>query len=238
MAGPGGAVAPAGVQDATRHRRWSADAWLLARRGDAGTLSTGAVPASYGASQAGGVLRYAIAPRNAHAPTAYLRASTSLGMSSEIEAAAGISARPLGRVPVVLAAELRALRGADGRVHARPAVLAVSQLPPLALPLGTRGEAYLQGGYVGGAFATPFIDGQLRVDRELVRIGKAQLRAGLGIWGGAQKGASRLDVGPGVTLGLPLSRDVFARVALDWRLRAAGDAAPGSGPALTLSAGF
>ena len=133
-------------------------------------------------------------------------------------------------------AELRATR-LGGREVLRPAAALVSEFPPLNLPLGTRAEIYAQGGYVGGKGATPFVDGQLRLDRTLARAGRFELRAGGGVWGGAQRGAARLDVGPSVTLGLPLGSG-GARVAADWRFRVAGDAAPKSGPAITLSAGF
>lgn len=37
---------------------------------------------------------------------------------------------------------------------------------------------------------------------------------------------------------MPLNNRMFGRLALNWRQRMAGDAEPGSGPAVTLSAGF
>ena len=58
--------------------------------------------------------------------------------------------------------------------------------------------------------------------------------AGFGVWGGAQPGVYRLDAGPRVTMQV---RDNI-RVHLDWRQRLAGNAQPGSGPALTLGRGF
>ena len=120
----------------------------------------------------------------------------------------------------------------------RPAGFIVTELPPLALPLGLRGEAYGQAGYVGGKFATPFADGQLRADRAFLSLARFDVRLGAGLWGGAQKGASRLDAGPSLTIGRPLGRSASMRLAADWRFRVAGKAAPGSGPAVTLSAGF
>ena len=116
--------------------------------------------------------------------------------------------------------------------------MAVSELMPQKLPLGLVGEAYAQAGYVGGTGATAFVDGQLRVDRAVARTGRAELRLGVGAWGGAQKDASRLDLGPAANLGVSVSDAVFARVMVDWRFRVAGNAVPESGPALTLSAGF
>jgi hypothetical protein len=120
----------------------------------------------------------------------------------------------------------------------RPAAFAYTELPPLELPHGARAEFYGQAGYVGGDFASAFADGQLRVDGRLLRLGRGELRAGGGAWGGAQKGASRLDIGPTATLGVPMGGTAAARVGVDWRFRVAGNAAPASGPALTLSAGF
>jgi hypothetical protein len=55
-------------------------------------------------------------------------------------------------------AELRATRGAV-TTEIRLAVFAVTEFPPVELPLGLRGETYLAGGYAGGDFATPFADG-------------------------------------------------------------------------------
>ena len=72
----------------------------------------------------------------------------------------------------------------------------------------------------------------------MLDVGRAQARIGAGAWGGIQKGASRLDAGPGATVSMPLSPKVFGRLAVDWRFRVAGNAEPDSGPALTVAAGF
>src|SRR5690606_8281517 len=138
-------------------------------------------------------------PSSAHRPAAYVRVSTALAGAADAEVAAGLTARPIPRVPVALAAEMRVAQLHTGTAT-RPAVFAYSEFPPLELPFGARGEAYLQGGYVGGDFATPFVDGQVRLDRTVAHFGSAELRAGGGAWGGAQKGAKRLDFGPGATV--------------------------------------
>lgn len=217
--------------------RWSADGWLLLRRDARTSLAGGPVGATYGASQGGAVVRYRLAPASGHRPFAYLRATAAIDGSRERDVAAGFSARPVPRLPVTLAAELRATQSAVG-TRLRPAAMAITELPPIDLPFDLRAEAYGQAGYIGGKGATAFVDGQVRVDAHVARLGPAELRAGAGAWGGAQKGAARLDIGPGATLGMAVTRDVSARLGLDWRFRVAGDAAPASGPALTLSAGF
>ncbi len=217
--------------------RWSGDGWMLLRRGSGGEAASGLRPASYGASQAGGILRYRLAPGSARRPFAYLRATTTLRGPSEQQAALGLGVRPIARIPVSAAAEVRAVDGSGG-LKAQPAAFVVTELAPVALPAHLQAEVYAQAGYVGGAFATAFADGQLRIDRSLAKVGGASARIGAGAWGGAQKGAARLDIGPSATIWLPLSRSSGARLALDWRLRVAGDAEPRSGPALTLSSGF
>lgn len=234
-----------GGQDLSKPResRWSADAWMLLRRGGNGFNLPGAglpganLPSgAYGASQAGAVLRFRLAPGNPHRPALYLRATSAVQAPRGEEVAAGFSVRPLARVPVSVLAEARATHTLTGTI-VRPAAALVSEFPPLDLPLGLRGEAYVQGGYVGGRDSTAFADGQARLEHRLASAGRWQLRAGGGVWGGAQKGAKRLDVGPTATLDVPLG-PVNGRVAADWRFRVAGNAAPTSGPALTLSAGF
>ena len=217
-----------------RMRRWTADAWLLLREDSAAPLLAG--QPSYGRSQAGAVLRYWLAPSSAHRPQAYVRASGALEKPRDVEVAGGVSARPIAGVPMRVAAELRVADTQAG-TDLRPAAYAVSEFPPLALPLGARGEAYVQGGYVGGEFATPFIDGQARIVRDVAELGAVRVAAGAGAWGGAQQDASRLDVGPSALLSFRLG-EVNARVAVDYRFRVAGDAQPASGPALTLATGF
>lgn len=221
-------------REASKSGRWSADAWVLAREDTTAAVTSGR--GSYGQSQAGVVVRYRLAPASGLRPSAYLRASQALAGAKESEAALGLSARPIPGVPVSAAAELRATR-IGGAVHFRPAVYAVSELPPLRLPLDIAAEAYAQAGYVWGDYRTAFIDGQLRTERPIVRFEYSELRVGAGAWGGAQKGAARLDVGPSATLATKLGPAPL-RISLDWRFRVAGNANPASGPSLTVAAGF
>lgn len=225
-------------------QRWSVDGWVMWRQGGNGYNLPGAglrgadLPSgTYGASQAGLVVRYRLAPASPLRPTLFLRATSALRAPRGEELAAGLSLRPVKRVPVVATAELRATRAVDGRIVARPAAGVVSEFAPLPLPLGVRAETYVAAGYVAGRAGTPFIDGQTRLERPMTRLGPVDLRLGGGAWGGAQRGAQRLDVGPAATLALPLGAG-GARLRAEWRFRVVGKAAPASGPALTLSAGF
>lgn len=144
-------------------------------------------------------------------------------------------------MPVRAQAEVRVT---DNRFNTevRPAAYLVTELGQQSLPGGLVAEAYGQGGWVGGDNATAFADGQLAVTREMVQFdladGKpARFSIGAGAWGGAQKDATRIDLGPTMRLDLTIGK-VPARLSVDWREQVAGDAAPGSGIAATLSTRF
>lgn len=215
-------------------RRFSIDSWMLLRQDS--SSAPAAIGGSYGRSQAGTVIRYELMRGSRFQPRAYLRTTRSLAGPQEAELAAGLSARPIPGLPVSVAGEVRYYRTPTHNEF-RPAAYAVTQFQPQRLPLDFRAETYFQGGYVGGQFATPFIDGQVRVDRKLLGLGHLELRGGGGAWGGAQKGAERFDIGPGMSLRFGNGK-LNSRLSVDYRFRVAGDAAPASGPALTLSAGF
>ncbi len=233
---PAAAGPPAWRVLPSQGKRWAGDAWLFARSGSGARLAPAAGAPTYGASQAGATLRYRLNEGNPASPTAYLRVSTVLDGADERELAAGIAAQPLANVPIVAMAEARVLETA-GRASIRPAVMLVSQVPSIAAGPRGRIEGYVQAGYVGGDFATVFVDGQARVAGKLADLPKGAMYIGPAAWGGAQRGAARLDLGPSATLEMRLG-DTNARLAIDYRFRAAGDAQPGSGPAITLSTGF
>lgn len=217
-------------------RRWSADAWVLWRQGSTGLLPSAAPGGSYGASQAGMVFRYRLTDQARAALAVYLRSSAPLDQPDAAELALGLQSQPLRRVPLRTFAEVRGDRQ-SGRLRARLSAGVITAMGPQRLPLGFQAEPYGQAGYVTGPSGTWFADGQVRVDRRVLGYGRAELRAGAGAWGGAQRDAARLDAGPGLTLSFPLG-PAQARLSADWRYRVAGKAAPDSGLAVTLATGF
>jgi hypothetical protein len=97
---------------------------------------------------------------------------------------------------------------------------------------GSRGRlsAYGEAGVLGSGEAYAGAQATAR----LLRIGPVTL--GAGSWASLQTGRPdvwRVDVGPAIAADLK-----GIRVQADWRQRVAGNAAPGSGPAVTVSAGF
>jgi hypothetical protein len=198
-------------------------------------VAAGVRPAAYGGSQAGLAARYGLAP-SGRQPALHFRASYAPDRPRQAELALGVGARPLAGLPVRAQAELRATI-TGGMTELRPGAFAVTEFAPVTLPLGLTAEAYAQAGWVGGRFATPFADGQARVMRSAARPGPVRLSAGVGAWGGAQRFAERLDIGPTIEIALP-DAPAPLRVSLDYRVRVAGKAAPGNGVAVTVASGF
>lgn len=229
------------VADARKADRWSLGAWVFAREGSVGSLVTPGPAPVYGASQLAANLQYRMAPDRPHDPRAYVRATRALIDQGETEVAVGLSARPVGSLPLRVAAEARATDNALGR-DIRPTAFAITELPPQALPLDLTAEVYAAGGYVGGEADTLFADGLATVTRSLARfdlrgVDDVRVSVGAGAWGGAQRGAHRVDVGPTVRVDMALG-SVPARVSIDYRERVGGEAAPASGVAATLSTQF
>jgi len=208
--------------------RWSGSAWLVAR-GGAGT-APGGLGGQLGGSQAG--VRVAYLFDRKHRIALAARVATPLGRGLR-EAALGLEWQPT-RLPVRLIAEQRfAIDG--GR--SGPALGIVGGVGPVALPLDFRIEAYGQAGVIRRTTTEPYADGAARIAHPLWAIGAVRIDLGAGAWGGAQRGATRLDVGPSLGVSVPLGKQ-NVRVTLDWRQRVAGSARPGSGAALTVGTDF
>lgn len=217
--------------------RLSLDAWLFLRPGGPRSVLAGGVgPAAYGRSQVGAILRYRLRPSAPRDPFAYARADAALVSNGERQVALGLGARPVAEVPLVAHVEARVTHQ-DGRTQLRPAAFVAGGTDALTLPAGFALRSYGQAGYVGGRFESAFADGQAVATREVARFDLGTIRAGAGVWGGAQRGAERLDIGPSAALTFRLG-DAPLRLSLDYRIRVAGDAAPGNGAALTLSRAF
>lgn len=215
------AAQPLSVQSLSR---WSASAWFVTRRG------APAGGAMLGGDQAGLRVAYAIDARRR--VQLYGRATAPLATAGR-EVAIGVEWQP-SDLPLRVVAEQRL--GLDG-VPGGPALAVVGGVDAVALPFEFALDAYGQAGAIWRGRVDPFADGALRVTREVARVGKARLAIGGGAWGAAQRDAARLDIGPSAVATLPLGEHAV-KLSVDWRQRVAGDARPGSGPAVTLGADF
>lgn len=206
-----------------RFDRLQLSAWALLRGSPGpGTLATGG---TLGGSQVGARLTYRFSP----ALAATLRSSSSAGGVRAAEVAAGVRWQPLQSIPVALTLERR---HGIGRYGGRSAFALFAEGGLYQKPLFARFslDAYAQGGVVGARHRDLFFDGGATVTRPVWR----NISAGVGVWGGVQPGLYRIDAGPRVSM--QVRRGL--RVHADYRQRVAGNALPGSGPALTLAGDF
>lgn len=206
--------------------RWQVSAWALVRNQSTGGIGPGSLAGTgnLGGSQAGARLTYAFNRQ----VSASLRTSSEIGRRG-FEVAGGVRVQPVPGIPVWVTAERRQRMGQFGGRNAF-ALFAEGGLYQRPLPWQFTLDTYLQGGVVGMRSRDLFVDGALAVTRPVYK----NFSAGFGVWGGAQPGLYRVDVGPRVTMRVRKN----VRVNFDWRQRLAGNALPGSGPAITLGADF
>lgn len=200
---------------------------MLARRGDGVAVANDGV---LGASQAGARMLYRVNDAPAVPLSLSARWSSPL-QSAGVEAAVGAEWQPVARLPVRLLAERRQRVSGNGR--SAWALLAHGGVGDVPVAAGFTLDAYAQAGVVGARRRDLFADG----GATLVRPVTGSVAAGVGMWGGVQPGAARIDVGPRLTTVIDAAGG-RARVSIDWRFGVVGDAAPASGPSLTIATGF
>ncbi len=201
---------------------WSGSLWIAAREGSGASLANGAGQLS--GSQAGFRVYRALTPTIALTG----RVSTALAAKGT-EASAGIALR---RGAFAVLAERRFALDSGGRNDW--SLTGVAGVSDVELPLRARLDGYVQAGVVGRDI---FADGALRVERTMLENGSNRVSLGAGTWGSIQPGIARLDVGPQVVARMKIA-DRPIRLSAEWRQRIAGNAAPNSGPVVTLGADF
>jgi hypothetical protein len=224
-------VAPAQSIPATLRRngidRLQLTTWAMLRAQSAGLAGSRSLASggSLGASQAGARLVYNFTRQIA----ATLRTTTDVGRRGG-EVAAGARVQPVAGIPLWVTAERRQRIGRFGGGRNAFAVFFEAGVYGRPMPLHFLLDSYVQGGVVGLRSRERFVDGGLTLTRPVYK----QFSAGVGVWGGAQPGLYRVDAGPRVTMRVRNN----VRVHFDWRQRLAGNAVPGSGPAITLAGDF
>lgn len=213
-------------------QRWSGDAYILVR--GKGPTGLGVAPL-LGGGQSGGALAFTPDPL-ARRPVAVV---ARVAVAHE-GAGFGIAGVDRGSLQTALGIRWQVMPGAS--LTAERLVAAGSAARDAWVLRAAGGaarkvgpaqfDAYAEAGIVGARRRDTFASAQARATLAL----PAGLDAGGGAWASVQDAATtvhRVDIGP--TIGWRFG-PLAARA--DWRFRVAGDAAPGSGPALTLSAAF
>jgi hypothetical protein len=202
---------------------------LFARGGSEASLGTGG---TLGGSQIGGRIGYRINEDVARPLSIVARAYGPVNRRSESEAALGLEWKPIASLPVRVLAERRQAIGSEGR--SAFSLLAYGGLSEARVAGKALVDAYAQAGVVGMKSRDLFADGSVAISLPVEQV--PGLSLGGGVWGAVQPGVSRLDVGPRLSLKLPGAEGV--RLDADWRFRVGGQAAPASGPSVTLAADF
>ncbi|MCM8557970.1 hypothetical protein [Sphingomicrobium sediminis] len=206
--------------------RWQLSAWSFMRATGMDSASPGLAPGSMlGGDQSGARLLYRFNPELAVSA----RISAATGSVRGTEAALGLRYQPLQSLPLALTIERR--ERIDGGDAARSDFAAFLEGGVYReVPAGLTLESYAQAGLVGVEDPDWFVDGALTLSRPIFR----QVSVGAGVWGAAQPGVERLDVGPRISM--PVWQGVRAHA--DYRWRIAGEAEPGDGPTVTIAADF
>lgn len=221
----------AAAPDAGTGSRWSGALFLFLRPGS-GRASI-AAGGQLGGSQAGGRIAYRLDATGPVRTAIAMRVYTPIE-SKGAEAAVGLDWHPLPSLPLRLSAERRLALDRAGR-NAWSAY-AAGGFYVGHLALGIEADGYAQVGVVGARRRDMFVDGALRAGGRMRAMGTEMVIGG-GLWGAAQPGVARLDIGPRATVALPIAGR-GATLALESRVRIAGRARPGSGAVLTLAADF
>jgi hypothetical protein len=210
-------------------------AYSFWRRGGSpvGTLGNG----QYGGSQSAVIAAIPVLRFSGNLGPARLslagRASVAHSHLRERELAAGVRWRPVARIPVQVIAERRFR---EDRPDAFAALVAGGR-SDITLPLGFRLDGYGQAGFVSGQGGGPFADMAAHAHRPIAQSQRASFAIGAGIWGGGQDNVMRMDVGPNMRVNVSAGSALF-QLDASWRVRVAGHAQPGNGPAVTLSTSF
>jgi hypothetical protein len=212
-------------------RRWSGSAYIFARAGGPADFATAAL---LGGGQSGAMLAYTPDPRADHPIALTLRGAVAHdGFGIDTATAQGALGVRWSMLPGVTLAGEWLVASSSGAAHGWSLRLAGGAS-------GSRGPIdWSLYGETGAVDYDPFAAAQAYVGARIpLHADAVRLSAGAGIWGGVQDSggtADRIDIGPSVRLHgarLPVA------LTVDYRFRVAGNAAPGSGVALTLSAGF
>jgi len=210
-------------------RHWSLSGYALVRPGSGGA---GIVPnGQLGGSQTGLRVQRTLVRWGRLTFSANGRVSAPLGQRLGKEAGLGFALRRSGRAPVELLVERRVALDRGGRDAF--AVLAAGGFDDLRLPGRMLLSGYAQAGVVGLRRRDGFADAAIRAEHDLLTIGKTGFHIGAMLAGAKQPRVSRLDVGPEIAARFRLA-GASVRLSAEWRERIGGNAAPGSGPAITL----
>jgi hypothetical protein len=212
-----------------REARLTGAGWMFFRSNGAEGVSSGNAP-TLGGPQLGLRLNLALFSIDTLNVSGTVRASAPLGGVSGKEASAGVSISTKGVPGIRLFVERR--MSIDQSASSAWSALASYGSEKTIGRTGLKARVYGEAGVVQSRQTNPFAFTRL----ELVRPISQHLEIGMETVADAQRRAYRIDIGPVVSAREFSHPNIVISAA--WRLRAAGNAKPKSGPAITVSTSF
>lgn len=226
---------------AALRKAWRVDAYSLIRSGGAGLVSDRPL---LGGGQSG--VRFGYTPDPLARRPIELFGRLALAHDwldpnrRSAQATVGTAWMPLGRDgPAIGAERLIAIGGAARDAWAIRVSGGAWHAADAKLPVDL--SAYAEAGIVGSRSRDGFAGAQALALYPVATREGTRLGLGGGVWGSLQdseaRAASRLELGPGVQLSQRIGKGTV-ELRGEYRFRIAGEAAPGSGPAVTITTRF
>lgn len=233
-------------QERLLSRHWRVEAYTLIRQNDrtsAASLAftTAPLPSAtpvLGAGASAATIAYTLNPMSRRQIELQARVTVPfLGLAkpdgSAAQGAAGVAFRPFSKIPLTLIAERLFKFGANARNDFQARVTGGAVARAHGLDLSAFGEAG-----VVGRHPDWFAGGRLLAEKRFALPGGFSVAPGIGTWAAIQqtdRRTSRVDVGPSIHL-MPPKGPIG--VSVDYRVKLAGNARPGSGVAVTVAGRF
>jgi hypothetical protein len=208
---------------------FAGSSWMLLRSSP--SRQSLATQGQLGGSQLGAQAMASLMQNKSLRLDGFARATSPIQTAQGQEIAIGI--RVSNQAPVLLALQIERRLALDKGGRSAFAITGIAAVNEYSLAKTVNLRGYIQTGVVGLSKRDAFVDGHAVID---MPIKKDRVTAGLGLWGAAQPGLSRVDVGPEIRI-RPKAMPKSA-IALQWRHRVAGDAVPDTGVALVVGADF
>lgn len=219
-------------------KHWRAEVYTFLRQADGTRVPLPAASPVLGAGSTAATLAYTLNPLSrrtvelqARFITPYRGFSSPDGTSEQ--GAAGVAVRPFPKIPVTLVAERLFKLGPNARNDFQARMTAGAAKRVRGFDVSAFGEA----GVVGRR-PDWFAGAQLIAERPIRVPGGFHIAPGVGLWGAMQRTnttSTRVEIGPSVRLVPPKGPLSFS---VDYRVKMAGNARPGSGVAVTVGGQF
>lgn len=223
-------------------KRWSLAGYVLSRSGS--MQDPLAASPVLGGAQAGAAIGYVLDPLADTRVSVIGRITSAMGDRGSLErdtaeAAIGLRVQPSRDLPLAIDIERRIALGTYARNAWAARISGGTEQNIRAIGRQWRWQGYGEAGVVGLKNSSWYAGGQTVLATPMVDLGRVSVETGGGVWGATQRDfgmtVSRLDFGPSAQFRI---QPWAFYTQLDYRVKAAGNARPGSGAVITVGGEF